>query len=86
MPLLLFAALLEAEAGAEPEEEALLLLPLSPRSALAAAASGAGKSAQSLSPSKSAALLISSVIVEDVGHAKLCSVVEAVLVLMLEAT
>lgn len=54
------------EAEAEAEEE-----PLSPLSALAAACSGAGRSARILSPST---LLIISVIVDEVGHAKLVSV------------
>ena len=51
--------------------------PLSPRSALAAAASGAGRSASSLSPaappSAASLLLTISVIIDDVGHAKLAS-------------
>jgi hypothetical protein len=57
------AAKAEADAGEEP---------LSPLSALAAACSGAGRSAKILSPST---LLIISVIVDEVGHAKLVSVV-----------
>lgn len=77
--LLSFGALLEL-ASAEAEAAAEVQPLFSPRSALAAAASGAGKSAKILSPST---LLIISVIVEEVGHAKLVS--ELPLPLRLEA-